>query len=93
MSSRDSIIEILRDVSRDAKLEKATFRTSTLVPGERVPYPTNESEVDTFIKDRIKLYMDTWVVGPVDAAIQSLDEIGKNLGSVMRSEENEGFGW
>lgn len=37
------------------------------------PLPKTETEVDAFIKERIRIYMETWVYPPLEAAIAKLE--------------------
>lgn len=64
-------IEALREIRRVATLETAVF--SQIVPDlDANPYPTSELMVDDFIKERIKLWADTWIVGQLDELLAEL---------------------
>lgn len=54
----------IRQVLSVARLEQAIFRG----PGN-VPFPKYDSEVDAFVKDRIRNWADSWIVGPLEALL------------------------
>jgi hypothetical protein len=35
-------------------------------------YPTSENEVTEFIKNRIKIYIDSWIAAPIKQALKEL---------------------
>lgn len=62
------LLPVLKDIERTARLKTANFSG-----GGRVPYPTNEKEVDAFIKDRIGLWVATWIEYPIKSIIDSIE--------------------
>lgn len=66
--SERSVIKLLIDAREASRLKRAVF-TQIRPTGL---YPTCEAEVDRFIKNRIKLYIDTWVAGPIEEALSLL---------------------
>jgi hypothetical protein len=64
------IREAIEDARRYATLESATFAR---LHGTG-PYPTNEGEVDAFIKERVSLHHSTWIIGLLDGALAEIEE-------------------
>ena len=63
-----SVIKLLIDAKEASNLKRVVF--SQIQPTDS--YPTCEAEVDSFIKHRIKIYIDTWVAGPIKEALSLL---------------------
>lgn len=64
-------LETLREIRRVATLDTAHF--AQIVPDlDANPYPTSELMVNDFIKERIKLWADTWIVGQIDELLAEL---------------------
>lgn len=54
----------IREVLAIARLERAIFRGAG-----NVPFPTKDSEVDAFVKDRIRNWANSWIVAPLDGLL------------------------
>lgn len=70
---RIPVIELISEAMAAAIGERSSF--SRLHPQsyeKALPYPKDESEVDAFIKERIKLHHDTWIVTPLREALRKL---------------------
>ena len=67
--SKKSVIKLLEDAIASARLDRAEF--SRLFP-ENPTYPTSEKEVTGFIKERVKVHHDSWVIGPIEQALSIL---------------------
>jgi hypothetical protein len=67
------VLELLNRALVDAHMERAAF--SQLHP--KGPFPTSEAEVDKFIKDRTRLYRESWIIGPLKQAIKLIEQDGK----------------
>ena len=66
-----NIVELLEAALASANLELAEF--GRIFPdGNLVPYPTNEKEVTAFIKDRVRLHHDTWIIKPIKTALEKI---------------------
>lgn len=65
-----ALLTTLRQVVTDAKMERASF--SQLA--SKGPFPTTESEVTEFIKQRTRLYRESWIIGPLEEAIKDIEE-------------------
>lgn len=65
-----ALLATLRQVVADAKMERASF--SNLA--NKGPFPTTEAEVTEFIKQRTRLYCQSWIIGPLEDAIAELEE-------------------
>jgi len=66
--------EHIREALRASELVSARF--STMFPNsqpELLPYPKKEEEVDAFVKQRIGLWMLTWITNPLKKALHLLD--------------------
>lgn len=66
------ILQELNDALHAASLKTAEF--SEINPTDNLP--KNEREVTGFIRRRVKLHHDTWIIGPITRAIK-LIEAGK----------------
>jgi hypothetical protein len=54
-------------------MQKTTCETADFSQiGYRGKYPTNEEEVDEFIKNRIRLHHRSWIIGPLKNALSYL---------------------
>lgn len=54
----------IREVLAVARLERANFG------GHRdIPFPKYDSEVDAFIKDRIRNWANSWIVAPLEGLL------------------------
>ena len=71
------VLELLNRALTDAQMERASF--SQIHP--KGPFPTCEAEVDKFIKDRTRLYRESWIIGPLRQAIKLIERDGKKRGS------------
>lgn len=67
------VLQILNQVLIDAQMERAAF--SQIHP--KGPFPTNEAEVDKFIKDRTRIYRDSWIILPLKRVIHLIEKDGK----------------
>lgn len=67
------VLELLNRALTDAYMERASFSQLHA----RGPFPTNEAEVDKFIKDRTRLYRESWIIGPLKRAIRLIEQDGK----------------
>lgn len=66
-----SIIELLQGALDAARLERSEFgQIFKPREGESVPYPQNENEVTAFIKDRVKLHHNSWIVKPIEEVLK-----------------------
>jgi hypothetical protein len=69
MKSITKIAELLEDALKSARMESAGFG------GIHHPEITlhNRDEVDAFVKEQVRLYMRTWVAGPIEHALTILN--------------------
>lgn len=67
------VLQILNRVLTDAQMERASFSQIH----QRGPFPTNEAEVDKFIKDRTQIYRDSWIISPLKRVIHLIEKDGK----------------
>ena len=56
---------VLTEVLNKLKLESANFSRINS-PND---FPKNEKEVDSFIKNRIELWLNTWIAGPIKSVL------------------------
>lgn len=82
-----TVLELLEAARDAAKCERSEF--GRLFPpfskeGD-LPYPTNENEVTSFIKERIELHHNSWIVGPIEVAIEKLSRM---IGKISRKAAN-----
>lgn len=70
------IIDSLKDILQHTRLEHANF--SQIYTGQTFNYPTNEKEADEFVKQRVKLYNESWVISPLEDAINDLEQFNKD---------------
>jgi hypothetical protein len=70
------LIETLEEVIAAAKGDRAVysklFAESDVMAGRALPLPKNEDEVDAFVKDRIRLHHESWIIGPLQDALRML---------------------
>lgn len=67
------VVVLLRETLECAKLDRCRF--DRLHPSSyegALPYPTKESEVDAFVKERIALWARTWIEAPIRSALEQL---------------------
>lgn len=57
--------EVLSEIRRVMTLETSQFRALWDDP-ERNPLPKKEADVDAFIRERTRLFRETWVLSPLD---------------------------
>lgn len=65
----DEIVKNLKEVEKYCTMERANFEH--IRPEDS--YPTNEKEADAFIKGRIRLWMNSWIGGPISQLIKKYD--------------------
>lgn len=76
-----TIIERLQEALAAARSDRACF--SRLHPQSyegALPLPKHEDEVDAFIKERIRLHHNSWIVKPLETVLF-------DLGAPLRREE------
>lgn len=66
---RRSVIELLEMALASASLKTASF--GQIFP-ENPNYPTKESDVTDFIRERVDLHHRTWIIGPIEEALEKL---------------------
>lgn len=76
------VLEILNRVLIDAQMERAAFGQLNT----REPLPTNEAEVDKFIKERTRLYRQSWIISPLKRAITLIERDGKKRAQASNHE-------
>jgi len=64
------IIRLVTSAMQDASLATASFSHI----GTSGPFPTKESEVDAFIKERARLHHDSWVIAPLRQCLKIIQE-------------------
>jgi len=67
IKAQRKLLDRLSEIHEASTLESARFDQLHW----HGPYPTKESEVDAWIKDRIRLYMKTWIQSPLEALIET----------------------
>ena len=63
------IIELLQGALDAAMLERSEFG-KIFTPDDAVPFPTTENEVTAFIKDRVSLHHNSWIVKPIKEVLK-----------------------
>lgn len=58
-------IEKLRQIRRDATFEEARFGMLRDAP-EEYPLPKCEADVDAFIRERTRIFRETWILSEID---------------------------
>jgi hypothetical protein len=71
MVTMQEIIRLLEDARKAATLKTAAF--GQIYP-ENPNYPTSEKEVTPFIQERVRIHHESWIIGPIDEAIEALKE-------------------
>jgi hypothetical protein len=66
LGQSDEILKVIQRVLKHASLKTANFSKFDRQVHE---LPKSESEVNAFIKGRIKLWLDTWIVAPLEQLI------------------------
>ena len=89
--SKYSVKELLLAAYRSSSMELAEF--SSLLGGEK-DLPTTEKEVTPFIRERTRLYRHSWLVTPLQEALDKLGfeverrEVDKGLAKDPRTWSN-----
>ena len=65
------VAELLLDARRSATMKTANFDLIHAIPGEE-PLPTREGEVTKFIQNRTRIYRESWIISPLDEALEAL---------------------
>lgn len=68
--NREKLVRDLKDIRRDATMDSAEFG---LLNPERFDYPRREADVTPFIRERTRIWRDTWIVGMLDEMIKDLE--------------------
>jgi hypothetical protein len=76
------VLQILNKVLFDASMERANF--SRIVDGS--PFPTTEDEVTGFIKERTRIYRESWIISPLEQAIRLIDDVRPNAARLTQLE-------
>jgi hypothetical protein len=67
------VLEILNRALVDARMERASFSRLH----DKEPFPTTEAEVTEFIKERTRIYRDSWIISPLEQAIRLIKADGQ----------------
>lgn len=70
---KEEILREVRDAIRAATMEGAGFNA---LGDSEYHLPKDEEEVNAFIKNRTKLYRQSWIIGPLERVVKHL-EAGK----------------
>lgn len=70
------VLELLNRALTSARMDRADF--NSIIPLENLP--KTEIEVTKFIKDRTRLYRESWIVNPIKRAINLIEQDGKKRG-------------
>lgn len=73
----------LQAIMNSARMSNANFSAMGIDP-EHGNLPTQESEVDEFIKERTKLYRNSWIVCPIAELIVQVDNALVGAGITKR---------
>lgn len=63
---------LIKQVVEVTSMKRSDF---SHVPTGDIKYPTNEREVNAFIKERTRLWRETWIESPLVEALEILDSI------------------
>jgi hypothetical protein len=69
-SSPNSLKSLVKNALKSARMENACFEE--IFP--KTPLPRTEEEVNAFIKNRIEIYMSSWVIKPLEAVVEKLEK-------------------
>ena len=67
------LLEILNRALLDAQVERASFSQLH----SKGPFPTTEAEVTAFIRERTRIYRESWIIAPLKSAIKLVAQDGK----------------
>lgn len=67
------VLELLNRALIDARMERAGFNSIA----HEGPLPTTEAEVTEFIKERTRIYRESWIISPIQRAINLIEQDGK----------------
>lgn len=67
------ILEILNRVLVDTRMERAGFSQLHT----KGPFPATEGEVTEFIKERTRIYRESWIISPLERAIRLIEADGQ----------------
>lgn len=59
------LTQLLEKILEDAKMERAHFGHLT----SKGPFPTTEAEVTEFVKERTRIYRQSWIISPLEEAL------------------------
>lgn len=66
------IYPVVEQVIEMLQFNRASF--DFLFPNDSSPLPKTEKEVTEFIKQRTKIYIDTWCVGPLETILKGKEK-------------------
>lgn len=69
------IREVLGRIRHDVSMDNASFSRNVLLDGD-APLPTSESEVTEFIRNRTRLWRQSWIDAPLEEVLELLKEDG-----------------
>ena len=67
------VLGLLNQVLVDAQMERASFSQIAT----KGPFPTTEAEVTAFIKERTRIYRESWIISPIKRVIELVERDGK----------------
>lgn len=67
---QQELLRLFEDALRSAKLETADFGTIC----QSGPFPTQERQVTKFIRERTRLYRESWIISPLREAIKIVND-------------------
>ena len=67
------INEVLRDAQRALTMETADFSCIHLMDND-APLPKTEAEVTDFIRNRTRLWRQTWIESPINEALSLMNK-------------------
>lgn len=63
------VLSLLREVLQAAQMERAEF--SRIIPNDSLPQ--SEKEVTAFIKERTRIYRESWIINPLKEVIDVIE--------------------
>lgn len=67
----------IREVIRVATMERSSFSRI----GFDGPFPTSEAEVNAFIRERTKIWRETWIIGPLEKLLRKAEAPAPPIGA------------
>ena len=76
VKKQEALLSLLREAVEHAEMEHADFGSFWVQGEKELPLPTTDKQVTPFIRQRTRVYRDSWLIRPLRAAIAKIEQNG-----------------